>query len=97
PSSTLCPYTTLFRSDAPLADHRRLIEDQDLDLAACVFAGEQATGLHLHVVDHEQIARAHPVQQVGEVLVMEPVGCHDQQARAVRSEEHTSELQSREN
>src|SRR3712207_8419766 len=72
PRSTLFPYTTLFRSLAPLGDPLlpRAVHEQDLLVAVVL-----------------QV----PVGVGGEPVVAIAV----QDDRVVRSEEHTSELQSR--
>src|SRR5690606_41025311 len=92
-SCSLCPYTTLFRSDGArgvgpgdrdgrLARGAEAKVQHPLALAAVVaVAGEDLLRLrHLAVVDDHERADRVPVA-----------------ARAARSEEHTSELQSREN
>src|SRR5690606_41569075 len=68
PTSTLFPYTTLFRSAFP---HLRLAETAGIGAVKFGFR--------------------HP-----ETVKLQPIALHHQLA-AVRSEEHTSELQSREN
>src|SRR5690606_41123711 len=86
PTSTLFPYTTLFRSDqAP--DHRALVGRQRFEQIADLGRGEG--------VDHPPHGTEPPaVQRIGQQA---------QLARGLvvadgfRSEEHTSELQSREN
>src|SRR3712207_7232864 len=81
PRSTLFPYTTLFRSR--LAHHGRLDRPDRLELAVTV----------AHVV----LARRLPGGQAGRVLrcVAYERPLAPEWVRAVRSEEHTSELQSR--
>src|SRR5690606_41587171 len=74
PSSTLFPYTTLFRSQ--------------LGKTFVVGSAEQA----LHRV--RALPELHPH---GRALRYPPLPWHRSEERAVRSEEHTSELQSREN
>src|SRR3712207_7823333 len=76
PRSTLFPYTTLFRSLAPVS----------VDLVGADVLGN-AAGLSLR-----HIGRANRVQQLG--LAVVDVS-HDGDDRWPRSEEHTSELQSR--
>src|SRR5690606_41397278 len=73
PTSTLFPYTTLFRSDAD-----GLVVDR---------APRRAQGRLVHPV----------VDQVGEVLAVFGPVCDFGDRALDRSEEHTSELQSREN
>src|SRR5207302_11027455 len=68
PTSTLFPYTTLFRSNPPHALHSAHPDVHDLLLA---------TKLHLPHPRAQLVPRSHLVER--------------------RSEEHTSELQSREN
>src|SRR5206468_8107760 len=93
PRSTLLPYTTLFRSHAARAEHRALrhsalvVERAGLGLCAIQNRHRRATG----DAGLEGAAGPHPAAQlVQQVLEREP---HRQ--LVVRSEEHTSELQSR--
>src|SRR3712207_8789351 len=83
PRSTLCPYTTLFRSDADVADLRRR-------LAATRFP------------DKETVADASQGAQLAKLQGLVRYWATDYDWRkgeaklnAFRSEEHTSELQSR--
>src|SRR5207249_11218527 len=80
PSSTLFPYTTLFRSeDGELAaEHRLRIEHRDVP-------GEHAAG-----EPGDQRA-----QQPGDDALAYHVDARHGGADGIRSEEHTSELQSR--
>src|SRR3712207_7021535 len=81
PRSTLFPYTTLFRSDVGLAC---------LDAGHDVLRGERAD--ILDVPDVSAVGRA----QFGvELIDIVDVENDLARARAERSEEHTSELQSR--
>src|SRR5690349_22579853 len=74
PRSTLFPYTTLFRSDRPLATHAQR-QDRPQGLAECW----RGPGAAQHAITGCSIDRAGTATQ-----------------RVVpRSEEHTSELQSR--
>src|SRR5690606_40357894 len=91
PCSTLFPYTTLFRSVALSEEH--VVVPAKLDLRPVRRVEEHAvTQLHL----------AHVLADGHDASPREPLahgsrrGDHDASARA-RSEEHTSELQSREN
>src|SRR5690606_42104096 len=83
PQSTLFPYTTLFRSAlfCPRCDDRK-----DLRLPGFL--------LHRDRPDRESQHRQHHARVTGETL--HPVAAEGRPA-ADRSEEHTSELQSREN
>src|SRR3712207_7163664 len=84
PRSTLFPYTTLFRSDPPGAPHRDLVVGRLASRGDDLELGHQAVIL---VVEH--VAVNHVL--AGEVA--EVAG--DEDRLAGRSEEHTSELQSR--
>src|SRR5690606_40899667 len=79
PSSTLFPYTTLFRSVvyAGSAEQADLIKDRRIDL-----------------INNSLFVRHASLLEVGQTIpvVMLPIS-----KEIVRSEEHTSELQSREN
>src|SRR5256886_12518982 len=81
PRSTLFPYTTLFRSRAIRS---RVVED--------VRAGDRALRLHREVV----VARRHGREEQ-DAHNAEPSGRLDAHEGALRSEEHTSELQSQSN
>src|SRR5690606_41561770 len=85
PTSPLFPYTTLFRSDLLAArgqeDHRHLAEGSDPPAHLEAADVRQAHVQHQHV----HAAGAHPLHR----LLPEQA--------VLRSEEHTSELQSREN
>src|SRR3712207_8479199 len=80
PRSTLCPYTTLFRSD----DQLRRVAEGDVQQAAD--AGARAGGELLGRPAHQRGGRDDPEGRGGEDDGRRGVG---------RSEEHTSELQSR--
>src|SRR5690606_41623026 len=90
PRSTLFPYTTLFRSHAGvvatavLALHAGVVEAVDVPTSAVRLGPGESTGSPLGVHATEQ----------GPLLVQELL---PSPAGDVRSEEHTSELQSREN
>src|SRR5690606_41534500 len=85
----LFPYTTLFRSD-PRHAPQVLLDLRGVDLEA---AGDDHLLDAVHeldeavVVHHDDVAGAQPGAAVD----------LDEHLRALRSEEHTSELQSREN
>src|SRR3712207_8061520 len=79
PRSTLFPYTTLFRSVRLLRDVRR-----------GVVAGDRVH--RQQAADGEDVPPEHPV---GEARVVDRLGEDEVGRRVVRSEEHTSELQSR--
>src|SRR3712207_7833530 len=89
PRSTLFPYTTLFRSPQPLG-HRtqegvaRGVAARVVDLLEAVEVDEQQGGLPAVALRPVDGAVEHAPEQ-------RAVG----QAREARSEEHTSELQSR--
>src|SRR3712207_7266133 len=79
PRSTLFPYTTLFRSDAPARGERLRFADLCLDLAAYeVWRGGRRI----------ELTRT-------EFQLLELFLRHPRQVLTRRSEEHTSELQSR--
>src|SRR2546428_10148657 len=77
PRSTLCPYTTLFRS------HARREEDDGPSFAAAV------------VPDARRSAAGVRLRDRGKRLPAGGRSRHGPRARQLRSEEHTSELQSR--
>src|SRR5690606_40984001 len=82
PATTLFPYTTLFRSFDTLVG----LEQQLLGQTATVI-GDQVVEAHAgHGQTFAQAPRRH-IQAAGDLL----------QRHSTRSEEHTSELQSREN
>src|SRR2546430_5860508 len=106
PRSTLFPYTTLFRSQRAAA---RLQHDP-LGTLRLRLLRPAATveDLHLHRASHEQSqAHEHPefhyldADRGPRHSLARPAGSRDQDdlavARQVRSEEHTSELQSQSN
>src|SRR5690606_39755868 len=87
PRSTLFPYTTLFRSDGPARGLAQKVAEEEGVAGQVVFLGKQASVAEL-------LACA-------DVLLLpsesEAFGLVALEAMACRSEEHTSELQSREN
>src|SRR3712207_7330038 len=84
PRSALVPCTTLFRSSQHQAD--MLVEDGILAAhQVSRFAAGKMTWTTLHEVTHNQVQNH--ARQFYEAL--------DRNAAALRSEEHTSELQSR--
>src|SRR5690606_41408640 len=90
PRPTLFPYTTLFRSAQPVVS---------VPLAVCAPVGLHHVGHVLVVVAEIQVSRARaslvaPVALVQDVRV---TGIAVPDHPCSRSEEHTSELQSREN
>src|SRR5690606_41613767 len=93
PRSTLFPYTTLFRSEGELVDVEQV--------APLPLLGRRRPDLHpgavaeqLQRLGERHRARAHhEVEEVALGLAAEAV----EEAAVLRSEEHTSELQSREN
>src|SRR3712207_8301782 len=89
PRSTLFPYTTLFRSDGRL----REVPPQDRVLVRIVVPPKRGVvGLEPLEAELEE-RNAGPADDRDRV---DPVdGLVQREARAVRSEEHTSELQSR--
>src|SRR3546814_3571062 len=101
-TGTLLPYTTLFRSPAPLALHPH---DQSIQVHACHSRLREVEVLHdrlramLDPATAEG-ARFDPPLQPREIAVLAPnIGDYLPLVRAVfggvaRSEEHTSELQS---
>src|SRR5207302_3587831 len=97
PRTTLFPYTTLFRSR-----HDRSEDDPDHHDERDLRAAERDERRHR---DDDQRQRQHGVDDAADRLVHEPeeVAGDEPEGRAAgdpeqgRSEEHTSELQSREN
>src|SRR5690606_40454281 len=91
PRSTLCPYTTLFRSPV-----QRVGEDLRARLAhprgEVLERGAQRQELAQRVPAQVVLG-----QELLHVLRRRAAGSRLEEAAAVRSEEHTSELQSREN
>src|SRR5436309_10581517 len=86
PRSTLFPYTTLFRSpNHPAASMGARGGQRRKRL------GRFSGGFHAHQPQHE----AAPVERLGDLFQRPPLGAAGK--RGKRSEEHTSELQSREN
>src|SRR3712207_7725785 len=85
PRSTLFPYTTLFRSDPPADGHYQVgLLRQGHELAG---EDEAVDGV---LPAHEGLEPANPTRpQLDERLVVDP------ELSLLRSEEHTSELQSR--
>src|SRR2546430_7329002 len=81
PRSTLFPYTTLFRSRAVELDH----------LAAKLLAEELVEILHAADVDERRR------QEPAHAQIEDEAALDDLDDAAVRSEEHTSELQSQSN
>src|SRR5204863_8322818 len=91
PTPTLFPYTTLFRSQLVVVDAALHADRPTLGLGdpqAAVADDEHALGDVLDVAPE----RVEPLA-LGERPVRD--GAHLEQHRAARSEEHTSELQSR--
>src|SRR5690606_40467764 len=90
PSSTLFPYTTLFRSRQLTVQGEAVVGDAQ--------AGRAEGPLRM-VLDVEEVGRADVV--VALLVVRVDGACvdlrGDRRVGQVRSEEHTSELQSREN
>src|SRR5207249_11581574 len=91
PYSTLFPYTTLFRSDHAAAGAKANVAGSRIDETAAEAArrdGQAGAGLQVDVA-----AAAHEAgDRGGQRTRGDRVGAHGQ---IVRSEEHTSELQSR--
>src|SRR5690606_42146629 len=91
PSSTLFPYTTLFRSQVDSAWIKRLTAlTQVLRLMLVLLAGTLAVVVIAVVFN---TVRLQVMTQQEEIAISRLVGATD----GFRSEEHTSELQSREN
>src|SRR2546422_1411161 len=87
PRSTLFPYTTLFRSDLQ-ESLQQAADAADVDLV-----GE--TQLCLHAYDRAVYGRCEPANFVYGDLQAVTAGRAPLDGVGVRSEEHTSELQSR--
>src|SRR2546429_9517634 len=90
PRSTLFPYTTLFRSRMP-DDIRSALEEVDIDAVRRIY-------LHPSVTDAYEIAFREPdFPAIVEFLCREREFSEERVTaeRRSRSEEHTSELQSR--
>src|SRR5207302_10920544 len=95
PSATLFPYTTLFRSGR----HTPVVEPDRIDLPALPRSRRHALGfgsIHRHrLFASDNLSR---FESGNRNIVMGVVGRADvDDANFGRSEEHTSELQSREN
>src|SRR5690606_41637827 len=88
PSSTLCPYTTLFRSEA---GGRLAVQRQEIRGRRRAEPQDPARKLPDVLEDHRYRQRKR-AERRGHRFRRELVGRHQR-----RSEEHTSELQSREN
>src|SRR3712207_9043919 len=90
PRSTLFPYTTLFRSqaDAGAAARRRLDEDERLASVARARGRDEAE-------EQEAVHGTAPEALDGVLAEVVPAGRVDERDGVARSEEHTSELQSR--
>src|SRR5690606_41274142 len=82
PRSTLFPYTTLFRSDHGGRTSHAAIVSRELGVAAVVGTGDATAAL----ADGQEITVSCAEGELGHVY-----------EGILRSEEHTSELQSREN
>src|SRR3712207_8033344 len=81
PRSTLFPYTTLFRS----ADFREMVEKEKPDIVSvCLWHGQ-----------HAPTVIAVAALQPKLILCEKPMATSLGEAEQMRSEEHTSELQSR--
>src|SRR5439155_5908709 len=92
PSSTLFPYTTLFRSIEPLSERR--------DAFTPDVEGVERSPVQQSAEDvHHRCAEAQRIQQRQAIRFAKAqrlrVGVGEKQDVPVRSEEHTSELQSR--
>src|SRR5437868_12753460 len=89
PCSTLFPYTTLFRSGVVVALH--LVKER--------LAPETAIARQRAAPQHRQRTLAHitvtPKEILAAVLIIPVLRQRERGRRLVRSEEHTSELQSR--
>src|SRR5690606_41580531 len=88
PGSTLLPYTTLFRSGSGLPDDAER-NQYDITQDQQQGSGDRGPAFQQDVADDDG---EHPSRQQNPVLHREAEG-----ALHPRSEEHTSELQSREN
>src|SRR5690606_42122807 len=89
PCSTLLPYTTLFRSMVSKASEPQI----KADMAAHSNLKKMSGIKQLHPVADDRLRQF--VQLHGEAAI--PLGAWPQGLGRTRSEEHTSELQSREN
>src|SRR5690606_41656348 len=92
PRATLFPYTTLFRSQQPcLVAQRRHLGDERADQVTVALRAWVATGRHDHGGGGAGGVRPEAVDDLrGDRPRVDP-------GAVERSEEHTSELQSREN
>src|SRR5690606_41874989 len=93
PGPTLFPYTTLFRSGQPIEEGR---------YAGCIFGAVVVTSDCLAFFVQPQAVRIDEIQYrlAGSQILHEEgadIAHHRTAGRERRSEEHTSELQSREN
>src|SRR5690606_41266234 len=88
PRSPPFPYTTLFRSDHAQRAHALAVQRERLGIGA---GDDEAVDAGVHQdADRGRV--------LGDALVEALVGhVHEREQLALRSEEHTSELQSREN
>src|SRR5207249_9860945 len=87
PTPTLFPYTTLFRSPAEYGGH----DASNLEMAIIrEHLATKGLGLHNDLQNESSIVGNFPT-----VLMMRDFGTEEQKADWMRSEEHTSELQSR--
>src|SRR5690606_41235023 len=96
PPSTLCPYTTLFRSnEVDILDQNDVVEILN------VLEGLAELGRGVHVVPGEKlfVGADHARRRFFQAVALGVFADKAQQGfnRLFRSEEHTSELQSREN
>src|SRR5690606_39692772 len=97
PSAPLCPYTTLFRSRANRDDPDPAREAHTGGELARQRSEAALRALRLRSAGHESAADDHPPQRrASAVRIRGMVVASDGLSRR-RSEEHTSELQSREN
>src|SRR5207253_10917835 len=94
PSSTLSPYTTLFRSDKFLLRNLVNLRDDLVHELPVVRDQQHRAGIILEII--LQPRQREQIEMVRRFVEQEKVRFHHEQPRETRrSEEHTSELQSR--
>src|SRR5690606_39342811 len=96
-TSPLFPYTTLFRSRDPFLQPRLDLAGVDVDPADDDPVPASIVHQRLRRVETHRLVVEQRGGEDSWIVSLEPGAGVDQIGEAVRSEEHTSELQSREN